>query len=176
MMVDAAAEVIDKPLTPDELGRKYRQMCEDPYFANIPGKLELDTWGRIIMSPASTYHGRMQGRLAQRLAPLGGEALIEVGIATAAGAFVPDVAWASKEFIARHANETPLSRAPELCIEVASPSNSLKELNEKVAAYLASGAIEAWIVFPQSRRFEFHGNGGRLERTAFAIELDHLFD
>jgi Uma2 family endonuclease len=170
------SEVIDRPLTPEELGEKYRRMCDDPYFANIPGKLELDTWGRIIMSPASTYHGTLQGRLAQRLAPLGGEPLVEVSIATTAGAFVPDVAWASEDFYARHGKETPLTRAPELCIEVASPSNSLKELNEKVAAYLATGAIEAWIVFPQSRRFEFYSARGRIEQSAFAIDLTGLFD
>jgi Uma2 family endonuclease len=169
-------EVIDKPLTPEQLAEKYRKMCDDPFFANVPGKLEVDTWGRVIMSPASTYHGKLQARLAQRLATLHGEALVEAGIATSSGLFVPDVAWASPEFMAVHGDETPFTQAPELCIEVASPSNSHKELSEKVAAYLASGAVEAWIVFPQSRRFEFYGARGRLERTAYPIDLDRLFD
>jgi Uma2 family endonuclease len=170
------SEVIDKPLTPAELGEKYRRMCDDPFFANVPAKLEIDTWGRVIMSPASTYHGTMQGRLVRRLAPLGGEALVEVAIATPAGAFVPDVAWASDDFYARHGEETPLTHAPELCIEVASPSNSLKELNEKVAAYLVTGATEAWIVFPQSKRIAVYGKEGQLERTAFAVDVNDLFD
>ena len=52
-----ASEIIEKPLTREELGSMYQRMCEDPYFANIPGKIELDLWGRIVMSPASTYHG-----------------------------------------------------------------------------------------------------------------------
>jgi Uma2 family endonuclease len=75
-----------------------------------------------------------------------------------------------------HGTETPFTRAPELCIEIAWPSNSLKELMEKVDAYVAAGAIEAWIVYPQSRRFEFCGKGGLLQRTGFRIYLAGLFD
>jgi Uma2 family endonuclease len=170
------SEVIVQPLTAEGLAERYRSMCGDPLFANVPGKLEIDTWGRVIMSPASTYHGKVQARLAQRLAALDGQAYVEVAIATSAGLFVPDVAWASTDFITRHRDETPFTVAPDLCIEVASPSNSLKELNEKAAAYLATGAAEAWIVFPQSRRFEFYGRDGRLPQTAFTIDLTGLFD
>ena len=39
-MIETVSEVIDKPLTPEELGEKFRRMCDVPYFANIPGKLE----------------------------------------------------------------------------------------------------------------------------------------
>jgi len=174
--MNSTSEVILEPLTPEALGAQYRRMCEDPLFANVPGKLEIDTWGRVIMSPASTYHGKVQARLAQRLAALEGQAYVESGIATSAGLFVPDVAWASAQFVARHGDETPFTRAPELCIEVASPSNSLQELNEKIAAYLATGAVEGWIVFPQSKRLEFHGRNGRLEQSAYALDLTGLFD
>ena len=68
------------------------------------------------------------------------------------------------------------NRAPELCIDVASPSNSIKELREKVQAYLAAGAVEVWIVYPQSKRFEYSGSSGALERSSFAAELSALFD
>ena len=44
-------EVIEKPLTPAELGEKYRSMCDDPYFANVPGKLEIDSWGSTSPLP-----------------------------------------------------------------------------------------------------------------------------
>ncbi|RPI45810.1 MAG: Uma2 family endonuclease [Betaproteobacteria bacterium] len=174
--MSATPEVIDKPLSYEALAEMYRAMCDDPRFANIPGKLELDTWGRIIMSPASNYHGNLQARLVERLQALGGQRFVEASVLTPIGLLVPDVAWASTEFLASHGNETPFTTAPELCIEVASPSNSLKELNEKVAAYLAAGATEAWIVYPQSKRFEFHGPQGRLAETAFTVDLNGLFD
>ena len=38
-------EIIEKPLTREELSTMYRQICEDPFFVNIPGKIELDMWG-----------------------------------------------------------------------------------------------------------------------------------
>src|SRR5262245_11140347 len=91
-------ELIEAPLSQEEVAERYRDMCYDRRFANVPGKLELDRWGRVLMTPASAYHGQLQGRLCQKLAILGGETLIEVGIATSEGVFVPDLAWASAQF------------------------------------------------------------------------------
>jgi Uma2 family endonuclease len=173
---DEIPEVIEEPLTPEALGAMYRRMCDDPCLANIPGKIELDMWGRMVMSPASNYHSMVQMRLGQRLLPLGGQAFSEASVVTAAGLFVADVAWASEEFLSIHGTETPFTRAPELCIEVTSPSNSRRELNKKVSAYLTAGAVEAWIVYIRAKRIEFHGGNGPIEHTAFAIDLDGLFD
>src|ERR687884_1815641 len=88
-------ELIEAPLSTEELAERYRAMCDDVRFRNIPGKVELDRWGRVLMTPASTYHSRIQGRLCQKLVVLGGETLVEPGIATAIGLFVPHLAWAS---------------------------------------------------------------------------------
>ena len=62
-----------------------------------------------------------------------------------------------------------MTRAPEICIEVVSPSNSVKELEEKKTAYLAAGAEEVWIVYPHSKRCEFYGRQGLLQRSAHAV-------
>ena len=56
-----------------------------------------------------------------------------------------------------------------------SPSNSRKELREKVAAYLEAGAVEVWIVFPQSKRVEFHGREGVLPRSQYAVDVADIF-
>lgn len=169
-------EIIDRPLSRDALAERYRELCADPRFANLAGKIELDTWGRILMSPASNYHGMLQARLAQRLGALGGAACSEASVLTSAGLLVADLAWASAEFLRAHGTETPFTRAPELCIEIASPSNSVKELDEKIAAYLGAGAREVWIVYPQSRRFEFFAAGGAVQQSAFAVDLSGMFD
>jgi Uma2 family endonuclease len=58
---------------------------------------------------------------------------------------------------------------------VVSPSNSRQELTEKRDAYLASGAREVWIAYPQSKRCEFYGPQGLLERSAFPVDLSQLF-
>ena len=169
-------ELIEMPLSTEELAARYRAMSEDPCFANVPGKLELDGWGRILMTPPSFYHGVIAGRLARRLgAALGGEAVTDATIATAVGVFLPDVAWASPEFMSRHAAEFAVTQAPEICIEVVSPSNSVKELAEKRAAYLAAGAQEVWIVYPQSKRCEFYDRDGRKAHSRYDVDLSDLF-
>jgi Uma2 family endonuclease len=168
-------EVIESPLSSEELAVRYRALCEDPCFANVPGKVEIDPWGRLLMTPPSYYHGRIQARLCQRLAALGGETSCETPIATAMGLFVADAAWSSPEFIRAHGDETPLMRAPEICIEVISPSNSTKEIEEKRIAYFAAGAEEVWILYLQTKRCEFYGKEGLLERSRFAVDLAGLF-
>lgn len=53
---------------------------------------------------------------------------------------VAEVAWASATFIAEFGYATPYPKAPELCVEIVSPSNSKQEISEKVELYLAKGA------------------------------------
>jgi Uma2 family endonuclease len=169
-------ELIEAPLSSEELAARYRGLCADPRFENLPGKIELDAWGRILMSPASNDHGILQGRLCQRLIVLGGQALVEASVVTTAGLLVADVAWCSAEFLRLHSSETPFTQAPELCVEVVSPTNSVRELREKVDAYLAAGGTEAWIAYPQTKRFEFFGKQGTLQLSSYAVDLVDLFD
>ena len=173
--MNAIPEVAERELTYDELAERYRAICDDLRFENLPGKVELDTWGRMIMSPASNYHAVIQGRLAKRFSAFDGEVMTEASVLTSTGLQVADFAWAGTAFMQAHGTETPFTRSPELCVEVASPSNSRKGLREKAAAYLAAGAEEAWIVFPQSKRIEFYAREGPIENTRFAIDLDGLF-
>ena len=174
-VVDKEQELIEAPLSAGELALRYRDLCDNPCFANIPGKLEIDVWGRLVMTPPSYYHGVVQGRLCRSLASLGGEAGVETAIATATGLFVADVTWASDRFMRAHAGAIALEQAPELCIEVVSPSNSRKELREKAEAFFAAGAEEVWLVFPQSKRCEFYGPQGQMERSGFPVDLGELF-
>ncbi len=169
-------ELIQKPLSSEELATRYRALCDDPCLVNVPGKIELDVWGRLLMTPPSVYHGRVQGNLTHKLkAVLGGHVITEAPIVTPAGLFLPDVAWASPSFMSAHP-ESPLMRAPEICIEVVSPSNSVKELSEKRDAYLAAGAGEVWIVYPQSKRWECCGEQGPLQRSRYVVDLADVFD
>lgn len=168
-------ELIEAPLSGEELAARYRALCDDPCYANIPGKIELDAWGRMVMSPASNYHSALQALLVGKLAVLGGRVFVEASVVTSAGVLVADVAWASDDFMRARGFETPYTRSPELCMEVVSPSNSRKESREKVAAYLEAGAVEVWIVFAQSKRIEFHGQEGLLLRSQYAIDLADIF-
>jgi hypothetical protein len=84
-IMGAPSEVIEEPLTSQALAVRYRQLCADPLLENIPGKIELDVLGRILMSPASNYHGMLQSKLSQLLAPLGGRAIAEASVVTESG-------------------------------------------------------------------------------------------
>jgi Uma2 family endonuclease len=175
-VMDKVQELIEVPLSAEDLAVRYRSLCDDPCFANIPGKIEIDLWGRLVMTPASPYHGRVQALLCEKLATLGGETAVETPIATPLGLFVADLSWSGQKSTKAAEFENPLMRAPELCIEVASPSNSRKELREKTEAYLLAGAEEVWIVYLRSKRCEVHAKQGLLERSRFAVDLADLFN
>lgn len=113
----------------------WQEVCEDPSLQNLPYKIELDQWGRIIMSPRNIRNGIYQfevGALLKiKLAEFGGNVITECAIQTRLGVRVADVAWASASFIEKHEGESSFSSAPEICIEVQSPGNSEQELEEK---------------------------------------------
>ena len=121
----------------------------NPFLKDLPFKIELDKWGKIIMSPASNNHGSLQFETGARIrdAKKGkGKVITECSIQTSQGVKVADVAWASDSFIEKFGFETPYKRAPEICVEVVSPSNYQGEIDEKIALYLSKGAREVWIV------------------------------
>ncbi len=106
--------------------------------------------------------------LSQQL--LGGEALVECSIATTEGVRVPDVAWASAAFLARHGDTTPFPVAPEFCVEGRSPSNTDEEMALKTRLYLEAGAVEVWIVSELGAWQVFNARG-ELPGSGNAVQL-----
>jgi Uma2 family endonuclease len=162
---------IEAPLAPDELARRWQALCADPTFEDVAGKIELTEWGEILMSPVGKSHGIAAMRIGEALRKaLGGETMAEVGVATPIGVRAPDVAWCSDDFLAAHPEEMPLSRAPELCVEIVSATNAIPKLREKAMAYVNAGAVEAWIAYPESREIEIYGREGRKRTTSFPVD------
>lgn len=130
------------------LALRWAELCKDPRWHDLGGKLELNGMGVVELSPASNRHGIRQlavGRvLGDRLPE--GAALVQGSVLTSDGVRVPDVAWVSADFMARHGDATPFPQAPEICVEVRSPSNTDAEMAHKTALYLEAGALEVWIV------------------------------
>jgi Uma2 family endonuclease len=124
-------------------------VISNPLLQNLPFKIELNKWGKILMSPASNSHGHIQFEIGASIKEGKngrGKVIMECSIQTSQGVKVADVAWASDDFFTRHGYETPYKRAPEICVEIMSPSNSRAEMEEKIELYLAKGAKEVWIV------------------------------
>jgi Uma2 family endonuclease len=124
----------------------WQDVLADPSLQNLPYKIELNKAGRIEMSPASNQHGKAQVAVAFELGKRpGGKVLVECSIQTTDGVRVADVAWISDERDAAMGEVTPYPQAPELCVEIMSPSNTWPEMFAKASLYLAAGASEVWI-------------------------------
>jgi Uma2 family endonuclease len=74
-----------------------------------------------------------------------GAALTEAGVLTDDGVKVPDVAWAEAAHVRQAEADRLYLRAPALCVEVMSPSNTMAEMQTKMALYFAAGAQEVWL-------------------------------
>jgi Uma2 family endonuclease len=124
----------------------WNEVLQDSSLQNLPYKIELTQGGKIEMSPASNRHGWLQAKIIALLSRLQehGTVLSECSIDTSAGVKVADVVWFSQAFWNTHVFETPFTQAPELCIEIISPSNSRKEIREKIKLYTHQGVLEVW--------------------------------
>ena len=71
-----------------------------------------------------------------------GRVVTECPISTADGVKAADVAWASSEIIQELGGGVCFPKAPEICVEVLSPSNTDAEIREKTALYFDAGAKE----------------------------------
>jgi Uma2 family endonuclease len=61
----------------------------------------------------------------------------------------------------------PIPGAPDLAIEVISPSERTRESRAKVDAYLRYGVAEVWQIYPDSRALEIYkGENGRSTASA----------
>ena len=151
---------------------EWSEVITNPVLQNLPFKIELNKFGKLLMSPASNLRGRVQGRLAATLwndMPEG-EVITECSIATSDGVKVADVVWASQAFITEFGYATPYTKAPELCIEIVSPSNSKQEMDLKTDLYLAKGAQEVWIVY-ENTKIEIFTNTGQQDKSLFSDGL-----
>ena len=159
-------------LSAPELRERWQNLLADPLVVAIPFKVELNEKGAIEVTPANVRHATLQAFVTgalQRLLPHG-VTLTECPVVTGTGVRVPDVAWASREFLARHGTPGSFPAAPELCVEVVSPSDSALEMRDKTAAYLAAGAHEVWLV-AEDGTVEMFDSGGRIERSSFGVAL-----
>lgn len=117
--------------------------------------------GVLVREPRpGAYHGRTQARLAERLNAYVerhdlGSVFTDVGVEipgqprTVRG---PDIAFYAADRVPDPLPEGFLKTAPDLAIEIVSPSNTASEMLEKVKEYLEAGSSLVWVVDPGSRR------------------------
>ena len=157
---------------PEALSLRWAQVINDPTLRDLPYKIELNAWGKIEMSPASNRHGRLRVLLGAELLRQLPEGIVinEASILTDIGVRVPDVVWGSADFFKTYGETTPYPKAPEICIEIVSPSNSDAEMHEKTRAYLAAGAREVWRVTEEGSIRYFDQSGQRFA-SSFPVSI-----
>lgn len=141
----------------------WQQVLEDKSLQDLPYKIELNRWGQIVMSPAKRRHSGFQGKIEYFLRKLRpeGEVFPECPIDTSDNVKVADAVWVSPERYKIIRDEDICSIAPEICVEVKSPSNNEQEIMAKKSLYLEAGAIEYWVC-QENGAMSFYNKDGKL--------------
>ncbi len=98
----------------------------------------------------------------------------------------PDVAFF------RAGRTIPLDRlpegAPDLAVEVVSPTNTAREMDQRVSDYFAAGCRRVWVAYPEEREVYIHGLAGVTRRRGddvledaellpgFSVKVSSLFE
>jgi Uma2 family endonuclease len=128
--------------------RRWAEVLADRELAGVEGRVETDRYGHIIMRPPpAPSHGSFQSEISYLLRTImrQGRILTECPISTADGVKAADVAWASPALMKQLGRQVCFPCAPEICVEVKSPSNSEAEIQEKISLYFDAGAKEVWV-------------------------------
>ena len=143
--------VIRLPVRRDQTAfnlRRWAEVLADPFLARVPWRVETDRFGNTYMSPPpSSSHGGFQSRIIYLLQVhmRAGRVMSECPMSTADGVKAADAVWISGKRWRLFEEKPCLPGAPEICVEVLSPSNSRREIEEKRALYFDAGAEEVWI-------------------------------
>jgi Uma2 family endonuclease len=143
---------------------RWRELLEDRDLARLPYRIETDRHGHILISPPpAPSHGVKQASIATLLDTLlpEGPVITECPVSTSDGVKAIDVAWLTSERRQEVDSAICLAQAPEICVEILSPSNPDEEISEKIALYFEAGAREAWICDQDGTlKFFFPGRSG----------------
>jgi Uma2 family endonuclease len=129
-------------------------------FLKLPdppeGRLELHHGEVVVMPPPKRGHQRSQNRLQgllQRV--MGTRYVVEKELAFRPSpeheVWVADVGSVSMQRDAATDDDEYLAGAPELVIEVLSPSNTVDEINDKMLFCMANGCVSFWVIDPKRR-------------------------
>jgi len=160
--------------------KRWSEILHDPELARLPHRIETDRHGHIIMTPPpAPFHGQKQhylGSLLKSLLPHG-VIITECPVSTSDGVKAVDVAWVPVERTSEVKTEVCLIGAPDICIEVLSPSNSPAEIREKKALYFEAGAREVWIC-NQDGTIDFycHRNSNTQQRSEICPDFPAKID
>ena len=159
-------------ITGDEFARRPRP---------TDGSREELVHGEVVtMPPASFRHGEVATQIAVILKNFLkgkelGRAICETGVRTGRrpdSVRGPDVAYWSYARLPKNRKILTYPKEPaELCVEVRSPSNTVRKLRAKVAEYLRTWVTMVWIVDPRSQSLTIYRRTGQPQILSVNDEL-----
>ena len=167
---------------PDPAERTYMTADELLELGDDRGKLEL-VRGMLIRMPLAGYrHGRVAARIASILdkyveaRDLGSVCGADTGFILAQDPDTvrgPDAAFVTKAHGAMIPNpEKFCPFAPDLAVEVVSPSDRVSEVHEKIREYFAAGTRLVWVVYPDGRIIDVYRSPSDVRTLGVADYLD----
>jgi Uma2 family endonuclease len=133
-------------------------------------KLELDKGVVVEVSPPNFIHGLLSLRFGRFVSIFVDEkhlgwVTVETGFILSKNPDVvraPDVAFISKDRLAKPDLKTFIPMAPDLAVEVVSPNDTASEINTKVQKYLQAGTQLVIVVYPDSQNIYTYQSDGQV--------------
>ena len=143
-------------ITHDSLPPEIPKMTLEEFLESDLEGYEYIKGELIPMPPTSVEHGKISAKLTMYLGvhisenQLGYISVSGAGFQVGERILIPDIAIISTDRI-----PVDLSKAspvpPDLAVEVVSPSDTLRRIQEKVFAYLEAGTQLVWVLEPLSK-------------------------
>ena len=125
----------------------WEEVCADPSLKDLPFKIELRGQGKIILRPITSIRGEYQASIGHLLRQLRPDGVVGIGspVETRDNTKVADVSWMSRTRHRQLRGASTYTVAPEICVEILSPSNTREEMMGKKELYFDAGAEECWL-------------------------------
>jgi Uma2 family endonuclease len=161
-----------------------KEITIDEYmvFVSLPendGKyFELNHGEILEMTPPATIHSYVVMRVSNNLCNFVDENDLgfvfgdNTGYALSKWRLVlPDVSFVTKERL-KHPLPDLIPFAPDLAVEVISPSNTVTEMNQKIEDYFKYGTKIVWLIYPETKTVDvWHSLAdGTLTKHKFEIQ------
>ncbi len=138
--------------------------------------------GRLVMSPKNNwYHGDICAGLLAALRTHADRHKLGAVWDSSTGLWMfsrncraPDISYIAKARLAGHSRRERkfFSGAPDLAVEVLSPSNHRGEIDQRLREYFASGTQIAWLIDPDAESVEICYSLERRELLGPGADLD----
>ena len=150
-----------------------------------PGKLELLQGELIELPPAKLKHNRIAHRMHQALVAMLASAHARGAATQLAEVFhemgyrIGKRSWLQPDVSISHAEQNAddyFIGSPALVVEIISEGKTAAQIDGKIEDYLAEGALEVWVLYPNRRHMWIYKPTGIAEQHAAPFQSELLGD